>query len=148
MILAKGIPMIRRKVSIACRRGLHRSRLLQIGMILAFWLAGERLARWTGLPIPGGILAMAAVLLLLVSGILSLSSMRRGANWFLAEMLLFFIPAVPAVLDHHEFLGWLGLKILAVILLGTVTVMVVTAFAVDLLCLWSARYESARRGVE
>ena len=62
--------------------------------------------------------------------------MRRGANWFLADMLLFFIPAILAVLDHREFLGLLGLKILAVILTGTGIVMAVTALCVDLFYRW------------
>jgi len=35
-------------------------------------------------------------------------------------------------MDHREFLGLLGLKILSVILLGTVVVMSVTALVVDL----------------
>ena len=45
-------------------------------------------------------------------------------------------------LDHREFLGWVGLKILAVILLGTITVMGVTAFTVDLCCRWTSGHEA------
>ncbi|WP_114395597.1 CidA/LrgA family protein [Oleisolibacter albus] len=135
--------MIPRKLSILSRQQLHRSRLLQIGLLIGFWLAGDALVRLTGLPIPGGIVGLFLVVLLLASGRLSLFSMRRGANWFLAEMLLFFIPAVPAVLDHREFIGLLGLKILAVILLGTVVVMAVTALTVDVVCRWSLRREPA-----
>ncbi len=132
------------KFARACRRGLHQSRLLQIALIVAFWLIGEALARATALPIPGGVLGMFIVLALLASRKLSLFSIRRGANWFLAEMLLFFVPAVMAVLEHREMLGWLGLKILTVILAGTVIVMTVTAVTVDLLCRWSANHEPAR----
>lgn len=135
--------MIPRKLSILSRQRLHRSRLLQIGLLIGFWLAGDALVRLTGLPVPGGIVGLFLVVLLLASGRLSLFSMRRGANWFLAEMLLFFIPAVPAVLDHREFIGLLGLKILAVILLGTVVVMAVTALTVDVVCRWSLRREPA-----
>jgi len=91
------------------------------------------------LPVPAGIVGMFLVLALLVGRRLSPASMRRGANWFLAEMLLFFIPAVPAVLDHREFLGWLGLKILIVILIGTLTVMMTTALTVDLCYRWMSR---------
>jgi holin-like protein len=116
------------------RRALHRSRILQIGLLCVFWLAGEMLARLTGLPVPGGIFGMFFVLALLASRRLSPASMRRGSHWFLAEMLLFFIPAVPAVLDHREFLGLLGLKVLAVICCGTAVVMCVTALTVDLMC--------------
>jgi holin-like protein len=63
--------------------------------------------------------------------------MKRGADWLLAEMLLFFVPAVLALLDHREFLGLLGLKILAIIVLSTTMVMGVTALTVDLCYRWS-----------
>ena len=122
------------KFALAGRRHLRQSRMLQIVLLCLFWLAGETAMRLSGLPVPGGIAGMFLALGLLASRSLSLGCMRRGANWFLAEMLLFFIPAVLAVLDHREFLGLLGLKVLAVILLGTVIVMSVTALSVDLCC--------------
>jgi holin-like protein len=120
------------KLIIHSRRLVHRSGPLQIGLVCAFWAVGEAVVRFAGLPIPGSIVGMLIALALLSSRRISLSSMRRGAQWFLAEMLLFFVPAVLAVLDHHEFFGLLGLKILIVILVGTFTVMGVTAFTVDL----------------
>jgi holin-like protein len=126
--------MTRRKTSILIYRALHKSRLLQVGLIVLMWLAGEWLARKTGLPVPGSVIGLFGLLGLLATGTIHLSSMRRGATFLLADMLLFFVPAVLAVLDHSEFLGLVGLKILAVILVGTVTVMSVTALAVDFGC--------------
>jgi len=114
------------------RRRIRHSRLLQIGLIAAFWLIGEALVRLADLPVPGGIAGMVIALALLASHRVSPLSLRRGAEWFLAEMLLFFVPAVLAVIDHREFLGLLGLKILVVILAGTAAVMGVTALTVDL----------------
>ncbi|WP_145635941.1 CidA/LrgA family protein [Neorhizobium alkalisoli] len=96
------------------------------------WLAGEAISRLSGLPVPGAVIGMFALLALLATGVIRLSSMRRGAYWLLADMLLFFIPAVLAVLDHGEFIGLIGLKIIAVILAGTLAVMCMTALAVDL----------------
>ncbi len=123
--------MTRRRTSILIHRALHKSRLLQVGLIVVLWLAGNALARVTGLPIPGAVIGLLGMLTLLASGTIRLSSMKRGATWLLSDMLLFFVPAVLAVLDHGEFLGIVGLKILAVILVGTVTVMCVTALAVE-----------------
>ncbi len=140
--------MFPRKFLTLGRRSLHLSRSLQILLLIAFWLAGEGLVRWTGLPLPGGIVGMFLVLGLLVLGWVNPAMMRRGAQWFLAEMLLFFVPAVLAVLDHHEFLGWLGLKILAVILIGTITVMGVTALTVDLCCRWKSGHGSPGHALE
>lgn len=131
-----------------CRRRLRHSRLLQIVLIGAFWAIGEAFARLTASPIPSGVLGLFLVYALLASGKLSLFSVRRGANALLADMLLFFVPAVMALLEHREMLGWLGLKLLAVILAGTIVVMTVTAITVELLCLWSAAHEPVADRVE
>ncbi|BAQ70747.1 LrgA family [Rhodovulum sulfidophilum] len=109
---------------------------MQIGILVGFWLAGEAAVRLSGLSLPGGLVGMAAALALLGSGLLRAGTLRRGSNWFLAEMLLFFVPAVLAVLNHREFLGLLGLQILLIIVLGTLAVMAVTALTVELFCRW------------
>ncbi|CAL74775.1 conserved hypothetical protein; putative membrane protein [Bradyrhizobium sp. ORS 278] len=111
-------------------------------MLGLFWLAGEALARTTGLPLPGGILGMALALALFLAGGLKVASMKRGANWMLAEMLLFFVPAVLALLDHRELFGLLGLKIFAIIVVSTTAVMCVTALTVDLCYRWTDRHDS------
>jgi holin-like protein len=72
------------------------------------------------------------VLALLSAGWMHAGSLRRGANWYLAEMLLFFIPAVAAVREHPEFLGVLGVKLLVAIVAGTLVVMVATALSIEL----------------
>jgi holin-like protein len=113
-----------------------RSPWLQLGMMLVFWLVGEALVRLLGLPMPGSVLGLAIVLALLTMRRLSAPGLRRGAQWLLADMLLFFVPAVLSVLDHREFLGITGLKILFVIASSTVVVMFVTALAVDKCCRW------------
>jgi holin-like protein len=128
-----------RKAAVALRRRLHASRLVQIGLVGLFWAAGEGLVRLFGLPLPGGVVGMLIVLGLFASGRIRLVSMRRGAEWFLAEMLLFFIPVVLAVLDHGELWGLVGLKIFGVILVGTLAVMAVTALTVDLCLRLQAR---------
>ena len=124
---------------------LHRNMIAQLGVLAGFWMAGEGVVRLLKLPLPGGIVGMAVVLALLSSGWLRPGSVRRGASWLLAEMLLFFVPAVMAVLDHKELIGLDGLKIAAVILLGTVTVMGGTALAVDLCWRWTQRLSREAR---
>lgn len=123
--------MTKRKTAILLHKSLHGNRLAQVALIVLLWLAGEAVSRSTGLPIPGSVLGLFALLYLLITGMIRLSTMRRGANVLLADMLLFFVPAVLAVLDHSEFLGLVGLKVLAVIFAGTLMVMCMTALAVD-----------------
>jgi holin-like protein len=121
------------------RRGQHINLTLQVGLMIGFWLVGEFLVRLTNLPIPGGVAGMFVVLALLLSGRLDVAVVKRGAELLLAEMLLFFIPAVLIVLNHQEFFGWIGLKILAIILCGTFTVMAVTALTIDIWCHWAEK---------
>ncbi|SHO66697.1 holin-like protein [Pseudoxanthobacter soli DSM 19599] len=130
-----------RVVGVRLRRAIHRSRLAQIGLLVMFWLAGDLVVALTGLPLPGSIVGLALAFALLASGRLSLFSVRRGADWFLARMLLFFVPAVLAVIDHHELFGLVGLKIVAVIAIGTAAVMATTALTVDLCCRGVVRKE-------
>ena len=101
------------------RIALRRSRLLQIGLLILFSLLGQALVGWSGLPLPGGVIGLGLVLALLASRLLRASNLQRGASLLLGEMLLFFVPAVMSLLDHREFIGLLGLKLLLVIVLGT-----------------------------
>ena len=123
--------MTTREITTSVRRIMHVNAAFQIALLILIWQAGEAVVRVAHLPVPGAVIGMFFVLGLLATGRLKLASLRSGARWLLAEMLLFFIPAVLAILDHREFLGLLGLKVLAVILVGALTVMIVTALAVD-----------------
>ena len=131
--------MVQRNMLRTIRSMLHRSIVLQVSVLAAFWMIGEAAVRLVGLPLPGGVVGMVLVLALLASGVIRPMAVRRGAGWLLAEMLLFFVPAVLAMLDHHELMGLLGLKVLAVILAGTVMVMGGTALTVDLAYRWRMR---------
>jgi holin-like protein len=104
-----------------------------VGLILAFWVAGQGVVKFTGFPVPGGVIGMLAILLLFMTRRISIFSIRRGAEWFISDMPLFFVPAVLAVLDHRELLGAIGLKVVATILGSTLAVMAVTALTVNLL---------------
>jgi len=121
-------------------RWIQRSVCLQLSIVLACWLAGAALSRLFALPIPGGVVGLAILLLLLVGRRLSVVSLRRGAGWLLADMLLFFVPAALAILDHPEFLGLVGAKILFVILASTAAVMIATALAVEFAFRWTAAH--------
>lgn len=114
------------------RRLVHRSGVLQVMLLVALWGTGEKIVRVTGLPVPGGVVGMALLLVLLGRRQLGLGSVLRGAQWMLADMLLFFVPAVVALVNHREWLGLLGFKLLVVIVLGTTGVMGVTAATAEL----------------
>ncbi|WP_313171686.1 CidA/LrgA family protein [Stenotrophomonas sp.] len=128
-----------RRCRLGLRRGLRRSACLQIAALVALWLLAEGLVRQLGLPVPGGIVGLGALLLVFALRWWSPLSFARGARLLLAEMLLFFIPAAMILLDNRQMFGWLGLKLLLVVVGGTVLVMATTAVTVELLLRWSGR---------
>ncbi len=111
---------------------------LQIGLLLALWWAGDLLVRASGLPFPGSIAGFALLLALLASGALRESHIATGADWLLSRMLVLFVPAALAILDHPRFLGVDGLKVLCVLFAGSAIVMAVTARVVCLVIRWKA----------
>lgn len=113
--------------------------LLQIGMLILLWWAGDVLVRATGLPFPGSIVGFALLLALLASGMLPAARIAPGADWLLARMLVLFVPAALAILDYPQLLGLAGLKVLFVIIVGSAVVMAVTARVVCLAIGWLAR---------
>lgn len=124
---------------LAWRRPLV-ARWTQVLLIVLVWLACDQLGRCLHLPLPGSLLAMALLLAMLLAGAVPAASLRRGADWLLAEMLLFFIPAVMAVWQHLPLMRAQGARILIVILLGTMLVMGTTALLVDLMFRWKLRH--------
>ena len=104
----------------------------QTVFFIAVWWVCDAAAKAAGLPVPGGVLGMLVLLALLATGRLRASRLTLGAKGLLNHMLLFFVPAVITLRDHAELISPLGLKLLAVIVAGIVSVMIGTALIVEL----------------
>ncbi|AJQ50567.1 TPA: CidA/LrgA family protein [Pseudomonas putida] len=115
--------------------------LVELAILCALFLLGGQLATWLGWPIPGGVMGLALLLILFASGVLKPAMLQLGAGWLMAEMLLFFIPALMSLLDYGSLIREEGWRILLVIAVSTLMVMVVTAMTVELVCRWSVRHE-------
>ncbi|RFP96917.1 CidA/LrgA family protein [Pseudomonas putida] len=115
--------------------------LAELAILCSLFLLGGQLATWLGWPIPGGVMGLALLLLLFASGVLKPAMLQLGAGWLMAEMLLFFIPALMSLLDYGALIRDEGWRILLVIALSTLMVMVVTALTVELVCRWRLRHE-------
>lgn len=96
---------------------------LQVAGFMLLSTLMSQLAELAHIPIPGSILGIAVVFILLETGVLKLEWLELGANWLLAELLLFFIPAAVGVMNYFTVLEADGFRILAVVLLSTVLVM-------------------------
>ncbi|WP_433941694.1 CidA/LrgA family protein [Paenibacillus lautus] len=97
---------------------------LQVAGFMLLSLGMDQLTAWLNIGIPGSILGIVVVFILLETKILRLEWIELGANWLLAELLLFFIPAAVGIMKYFPMLEAEGLQILAVVLFSTVIVMV------------------------
>ncbi|WP_202370152.1 CidA/LrgA family protein [Pseudomonas sp. MWU318] len=111
----------------------YLSRLcVELSVLLGLYLLGCQIAAWLTWPIPGGVIGMALLLLAFAFGWVKPAALQLGAGLLMAEMLLFFIPALMSLLDYGALLRDDGWRILLVIGVSTLMVMLVTAFTVEL----------------
>lgn len=113
---------------------------VQLVLYIGLYLACDHLVNWLHLPLPANIVGMLLMLVLIVTRILPLGWVKAGSRWLLAEMLLFFIPAVVAVVNYGDLLRVDGWRICVVIAVSTLLVLASTALVVDRIY----RYEVAR----
>mgnify|MGYP001583651363 FL=1 len=76
------------------------------------------------------------------TGLVKPAALQLGAGVLMAEMLLFFIPALMSLLDYGGLVRNDGWRILLVIGVSTLAVMLVTAFTVEIVCRWKVRHEA------
>lgn len=113
---------------------------VQVFIYAGLFVCAEYLVSWLRLPLPANLVGMLIMLALIVCRVIPLNWVRAGARWLLAEMLLFFVPAVVAVVNYVQLLMVDGWRIFLVIGLSTMMVLGATAWVVDKVY----RYEVSR----
>ncbi|MGU5530729.1 CidA/LrgA family protein [Aeromonas caviae] len=103
----------------------------QIALLAAIWLLADIAVRTLHLPLPANLTGMLLLLVCILLGVVKAQWFSAGARWLLAEMLLFFVPAVVAVVNYQELLLQEGWRIMVVLIVSIVLVLGTTALVVD-----------------
>jgi len=145
-ILFPGPSMLVSSPSKASRFNLTgwRRTFLQIIALSAVWL-GAHQAEYL-LHVPAGVIGILLLLMLLCCKVINADWLRHGANWLLAEMMLFFIPAVVAIVNYPTLLRQSGWRIGVVIAVSTILVMITVGTVVDRVFRWELRLSQRRAG--
>lgn len=96
----------------------------QIAFFIMITLILNKLTYMLHIHFPAGILGMILVFILLQTKVLRLEWLESGAKWFMAELLLFFIPSAVGMISYESLLLNDGIQILLVVIAGTMIVMV------------------------
>lgn len=105
--------------------------ILQIGLIIVLSEAGNILSTQFHLPLPGNIIGMLLLFLLLVSGLLPLKVIEKGANLILKYMALFFIPAGVGLIGYWSNIQSHLIGFITVVVLSTLIVLIITGKTTD-----------------
>ena len=105
--------------------------VFQIVLLAGIWLLADTAVRTLHLPLPANLTGMLLLLACIMLGVVKAQWFSAGARWLLAEMLLFFVPAVVAVVNYQDLLLQEGWRIMLVLVISTILVLGTTALVVD-----------------
>lgn len=107
--------------------------VIQISGLLGIAMLSNKLIELLNWHFPGSIVGIVIIFLLLRANILSLEWIEAGANFLIAELLLFFIPSAVGVIQYKQLILTNGIQFGLVIVLSTVTVMIATGLLAEFL---------------
>lgn len=105
--------------------------VLQVLFLHLFLFLGAALKEVIPLPIPASMFGLFLLFLALFFKMIKLEWVEKGANWLLAELLLFFIPSAVGIVNYDEILSLQGAEIVGLIGISTIIVMGMTAVTAE-----------------
>jgi len=108
------------------RPGTPAPALAGLALLLGCQLAGELLARATGLPWPGPVLGLLLLIGLLAAGLWQ-GPIAAACEVLLAHLSLLFVPVGVGVIVHIGLVSQYGLRLLAVVVASTLLGMAAAA---------------------
>lgn len=106
--------------------------LKQFSIILSIYFLGELIQKAFNLPIPGNVLGMIILFFSLYIGVVKLDMIDKISDFLLENMAFFFLPAGASLITCFALLKGKLTAILAVSLISTVVILVVTGLTVGL----------------
>jgi putative effector of murein hydrolase LrgA (UPF0299 family) len=105
--------------------------LVGVATLLVCQLVGEAAVRLVSLPIPGPVVGMVLLFVLMLGRTPLPAALGDTADGLLRHLSLLFVPAGVGVVQHLDRLGADGVRLVAVVVLGTVVTLAVTALVFE-----------------
>jgi holin-like protein len=107
--------------------------LAALAALLVCQLVGEVIVRGLALPVPGPVLGMVLLFLAMLARAPLPKALGKTSDGLLKHLSLLFVPAGVGVVQNLATLGHEGVRLIAVVVLGTVTTLAVTALTFEYL---------------
>jgi holin-like protein len=115
------------KITASDSSGWMISMLNAIALLLICQLAGETLAHFLALPLPGPVIGMVLLLVALMLRAPLPEATAETADGILKHLSMLFVPAGVGVVQQLDLLGAEGGRLLGVIVLSTIFALAITA---------------------
>lgn len=113
--------------------------LRQLATIIGICFLGEFLNKVLNIPVPANVLGMMILLFLLMTGLINLDKIDKISKFLLDHLAFIFVPAGVSILKNLELIKDHWMPIIAITMISTVIVMVVTGLTIQFLIRrWSA----------
>lgn len=107
--------------------------VIQVLGIHVFLFLGAAVKKVVPLPIPASMFGLCLLFLALYFHIIKLEWVKKGANWLMAELLLFFIPSAVGIVNYDEIISVQGAEIVGLIGISTIIVVGMTALIAEMI---------------
>lgn len=97
--------------------------VLQVLAFMALYYVGAVISYSLNIPVPGGLIGMAILLVLLGGGYVKLEWFEDGAAFLISNLLLFFVPSAIGIIQYNYLFGSVGILLLAVVITSIVAVL-------------------------
>jgi len=105
--------------------------ILQLSFLVIIWWVASVIQHTLNLPVSAGVIGLLLVLALL-SGLFKLQWIKTGSDFILGELVLLFIPCVVGIIKYKELFLTQGWQLILAVFIGTICVMLATAYSVYL----------------
>ena len=104
--------------------------ICQFGVIFGVCWISQIIEALLPFSFPASVIGMVLLLVLLASGVLKIEHIREKADFLLAHMSFFFLPAGVRVINYFDVLGSTAAALIAVCLISTVVTFGATALSI------------------
>ncbi|MDO6677024.1 CidA/LrgA family protein [Shewanella sp. 4_MG-2023] len=119
--------------------------LLQVAFLCGLAFSAQYLVELLALPIPSSVIGLICLYILLAFKWLPERFVAVGAMWLIGELLLFFIPPVIASIHYAPMFEEFGMSLMFTLVLGSISVLVITGFVIDRVFRFERRRNRASR---
>jgi holin-like protein len=122
--------------------------ILQLGILYGIYYIGSTIQSLLDLSVPGSIIGMLILFVLLQLKVVKEKWLSLGAPFLLSRLPLLFLPATVGLINYLPFFRGKGLLSVAIVIVSTFMVMVISARVSDFLSTRSDKKKDVRSGIE